>query len=149
MSIIDKKIIEKYQLAIESGTYTGTISDYARDNIKFTHDDYMNNKCPHQEYYIQFATSENTAIVMSILKAYGYDKATLKNCFEKDEHLNNTISLKKYNAMAGHDFGQSGGGSINIYDRHLFFDIFKTDYNSSADKVCLTKAIIKKEIGVA
>jgi len=114
---------------------------------KFTHADYMDNKCSHHEYFIQFATPENTKIVMDTLAKNGYGIEKLKEYFAKDEHLNNTISMKKYNAMAGHQFNISGGfEKIFIFDRDLFFKVFATEYNSSADKVCLAKAIIKREV---
>lgn len=61
-------------------------------NIKFTHQDYLDKKCSHREYYSQFVTEYIKSIVLS---RFGIEK--LLN--SKDEHLND-IPLHSWDSLA-------------------------------------------------
>jgi hypothetical protein len=50
----------------------------------FTREDYMSNKCTHQEYYRQFIFPAIKSYVQS-----KYSKEFLKKCYEEDKNLNN------------------------------------------------------------
>ena len=59
-----------------------------------TRSDYLNNKCTHREYYAQFATRYEKALVAS-----QFGKKKLAEEFEKNENLNG-IALQEWDNLA-------------------------------------------------
>jgi hypothetical protein len=90
----------------------------------YTRQDYLSHKCTHSEYYSQFVTSHTLKLVNDI-----FGKDHLKECYTKDQNLNN-IPLYKWDNLA------------------LFVNCDKAlkecgDFSSLAGKVCILKESAK------
>lgn len=91
------------------------------DQLKFTRNDYMEQRCAHREYYEQFVTEGVKTLVR--------DKIGVNQLrASRDEHMND-IALHRWDAMA----------MSRLFDPESLARLRATDADTLAGRVCILK----------